>query len=81
MTNNPFDNLVKNLLDAMPQSAQNLREDAEKNFRASLEAGLHKLNLVDRTEFDVQKAVLEKTQTQLEELKAKLDELEKQLTE
>lgn len=81
MTNNPFDDLVNNLLSAMPQSAQNLREDAEKNFRATLEAGLQKLNLVSRTEFNVQKAVLEKTQQQLKDLQAKIDELEKQLSE
>ena len=79
MTNTPFDNLVNNLLNAIPQSAKDLRTDAEKNLRVTLEAGLQKLNLVSRTEFDAQRAVLEKTRQQLESLQAKIEELENTL--
>ncbi len=80
MTNNPFDNLVNNLLNAMPQGASDLRQDAEKNLRATLEAGLQKLNLVSRTEFEAQRAVLENTRQQLVLLETKIAELEKLLS-
>ena len=81
MTNTPFDNLVNNLLNAIPQGAKDLRQDAEKNLRATLEAGLQKLNLVSRTEFEAQRAVLENTRKQLELLEKKIAELEKLLSD
>jgi len=81
MTNNPFDNLVNNLLNAMPQGARDLRQDAEKNLRATLEAGLQKLNMVSRTEFEAQRAVLENTRQQLVLLEEKIAELEKLLSD
>ena len=80
MTNNPFDNLVNKLLDAMPQGASDLRQDAKNNLRATLEAGLQKLNLVSRTEFEAQRAVLENTRQQLVLLETKIAELEKLLS-
>ena len=80
MTNNPFDNLVNKLLDAMPQGASDLRQDAKNNLRATLEAGLEKLNLVSRTEFEAQRAVLENTRQQLVLLETKIAELEKLLS-
>ena len=51
---NPLDDLVKNLLGALPQGMADLREDARKNFRAALAAGLQHLDLVTRAEFDAQ---------------------------
>ena len=81
MVNTPLDNLVNNLLDALPQSASDLRQDMEKNFRATLEAGLQKMNLVSRSEFEAQRAVLENTRQKLETLQQKITELEKQLAD
>jgi BMFP domain-containing protein YqiC len=58
--NNPIDDLVNKLLASLPQGMADLREDAQRNFRAVLAAGLQRLDLVTREEFDAQRAVLEK---------------------
>ena len=75
----PLDELVKNLLGALPQGMAELREDARKNFRAVLAAGLQHLDLVTRAEFDAQRAVLDKTREEIKSLHAKLDALSEQL--
>ena len=75
----PLDDLVKNLLGALPQGMADLREDARKNFRAVLAAGLQHLDLVTRAEFDAQRAVLDKTREEIKSLQAKLDALSEQL--
>lgn len=72
---NPIDELVKNLLGALPQGMADLREDAGKNFRAALTAGLQHLDLVTRAEFDAQRAVLDKAREEIKALHAKLDAL------
>ena len=77
MALNPIDNLVKEVLDKLPQGADTLREDVNSTLKASLTAALKKMDLVTRDEFDVQRAVLEKTREQLKALEAKLAELEK----
>lgn len=76
---NPLDDLVKNLLGALPQGMADLREDARKNFRAALAAGLQHLDLVTRSEFDAQRAVLEKAREEIKALHAKLDSLSEQM--
>jgi BMFP domain-containing protein YqiC len=78
-SNNPLDDLVKNLLGALPQGMAELREDARKNFRAALAAGLQHLDLVTRSEFDAQRAVLAKAREEIKALHAKLDALSEQL--
>jgi BMFP domain-containing protein YqiC len=76
---NPLDDLVKNLLGALPQGMADLREDARKNFRAALAAGLQHLDLVTRAEFDAQRAVLDKAREEIKALHAKLDALAEEL--
>jgi len=51
--------------------------DLEKNLRALLASTFSRLDLVTREEFDVQREVLARTRAKLEELEAKLAELEK----
>lgn len=74
-TPNPLDDLVKKLLGALPQGMADLREDARKNFRATLAAGLQHFDLVTRAEFDAQRAVLDKAQEEIKALHAKVDAL------
>lgn len=50
--------------------------DIEKNLRALLSAGLARLDLVTREDFEVQKALLARAQERLAALEAKLPELE-----
>ena len=51
--------------------------DIEKNLRAGLQNIFAKLDLVTREEFDVQQEVLLHTRAKLEQLEAKVAELEK----
>jgi len=51
--------------------------DLEKNLRALLASAFGRLDLVTREEFDVQREVLARTRARLQELEAKLAELEK----
>lgn len=76
-SNTPLDDLVKNLFNALPQGMADLREDARKNFRAALAAGLQHLDLVTRAEFDAQRAVLDKAREEIKALHARIDELAK----
>ena len=53
-----------------------MRRDLEDNFKAVLQSGLARLDLVTRQEFDVQAAVLRRTREKLEALEARLAGLE-----
>lgn len=76
MAINPIDNLVNEILNKLPQGADALRNDVNNTLKTSLTAALKKMDLVTRDEFDVQRAVLEKTREQLKQLEARLAELE-----
>jgi len=76
MDKNSIENLVKKLADTVPQELKSVREELEQNFRAVLQSGLGKLDLVTREEFEVQEAVLARAREKLDSLEAKLKELE-----
>ncbi|MEY4768427.1 MAG: hypothetical protein RL637_1066, partial [Pseudomonadota bacterium] len=67
-----LDELAAHLANTVPAGLQSLKEDLEKNFRAILQAGLEKLDLVSREEFEVQKNVLAKTRAKLENLETQI---------
>jgi BMFP domain-containing protein YqiC len=50
--------------------------DLERNVKAMLQSGLARLDLVTREEFDTQARVLAKTREKLEQLEARVAELE-----
>ncbi|WP_020206861.1 MULTISPECIES: accessory factor UbiK family protein [Cupriavidus] len=52
-------------------------KDIEKNVRSMMAQGFSKLDLVTREEFDVQSQVLARTRARLEELEARVLELER----
>jgi hypothetical protein len=74
----------KALLDALSSHASRLfngetplpRSEFEAQFKALLQSGFSKLDLVSREEFDSQMAVLARTRARLEALEAKVAELE-----
>jgi ubiquinone biosynthesis accessory factor UbiK len=72
-----LDDLVQRLSSALPKGIQTLQEDLGRNLRTSLEAGLTRLDLVTREEFDVQSAVLARTREKLTQLEAQVAELER----
>jgi BMFP domain-containing protein YqiC len=59
--------------------AKSPARDLEKNARALLTGFFARLELVTREEFDVQSAVLHRTREKLEQLEAKVVELENYL--
>jgi ubiquinone biosynthesis accessory factor UbiK len=71
-----IDDLARRLAAAVPPSLSALRRDLEDNFKAVLQSGLTRLDLVSRQEFDVQAAVLRRTREKLEALEARLASLE-----
>lgn len=71
-----LDDLARKLADAVPESVRRMARDLEGNFKAVLQAQLSKLDLVSRTEFDVQSALLARTQSALSALEARVKELE-----
>ena len=78
---NPFDpkafeDLARRMADAMPPQFAALRSDMEANFKRILQAGLAKLDLVTRQEFDVQAGVLARTREKLDALEARLESLQ-----
>ena len=74
-----LDNLANRLAATLPPGIKEIKQDAEKNFRAILQGTLAKLNLVTREEFDVQSAVLERANAKVQELERQLRELESRL--
>ena len=71
-----LDDLARRLSAAVPESVMAVRRDLESNFKAVLQSGLSKLDLVTRQEFDVQAGVLRRTREKLEALEARLAALE-----
>ncbi|AEF98737.1 ubiquinone biosynthesis accessory factor UbiK [Methylomonas methanica] len=76
-----IDNIADRIANAIPPGLNNFKDDMEKNVHALLQSALSKLDLVSREEFEVQKAVLTKTRSRLEDLEKKVAELEKQLVQ
>ena len=71
-----LDDLARRLGGLLPPSLREGREELQENFKSVLQAGLARLDLVTREEFEVQRAVLLKTREKLEALDRSVAELE-----
>lgn len=71
-----IEELARKLVASVPPGVRALQADMEQNFRALLEGGLARMNLVTREEFDVQQRVLERSREKLHALEARIAELE-----
>ena len=71
-----LDDLARKLAEALPPGLAALKTDLEQNFKAVLQGGLAKLDLVTRQEFDVQQGVLRRSRERLEELEKRIAALE-----
>ena len=80
MNSTGLDELARRLAESVPPSVRAFARDLESNFKAVLQAQLAKLDLVTRQDFDVQAAILERTQGKLTALEARLKDLETKLT-
>ncbi len=72
-----LEDLAKRLSASVPAQLSALKDDLENNFKSVLQAGLGKLDLVTRQEFDVQAGVLARTRETLMALEARLQEWER----
>jgi BMFP domain-containing protein YqiC len=79
MNANSLDELARRLAESVPESVKAFGRDLEGNFKAVLQAQLAKLDLVTRQDFDVQSAILQRTQAKLTELEARAKDLEAKL--
>ena len=73
-----LDDLARQLAEALPEHLRELGQDVQRNFKSLLTSGLERMDLVTREEFDVQRAVLERTREKLEALERRLTELERE---
>lgn len=74
-----IDELARRIHESIPPGAHEAAADLRQHIRASLQAGLGKLDLVTREEFDVQRAVLLRTREKVESLEQMVDALEDRL--
>ena len=77
MTDNSIEDLAKKFAESLPENLRSMRSELEENFRSVLRAGLGKLDLVTREEFEVQEAVLARTREKVEALEQRMKEHEK----
>ena len=71
-----LDELARRLSSLVPPGLREGREELQQNFKSVLQAGLARLDLVTREEFEVQRAVLLRTREKLEALEGTVAELE-----
>jgi BMFP domain-containing protein YqiC len=79
MSDDSLSELASKLADSVPEGLRSMRKDLEENFRSVLAAGLGKLDLVTREEFEVQEAVLARTREKLQALEKRFEEYQEKL--
>ncbi|MDR2871937.1 MAG: accessory factor UbiK family protein [Xanthomonadaceae bacterium] len=77
---NQIDELARRLSELVPPELRESREELRGAFRSALQAGLSKLDLVTREEFDVQRAVLLRTREKVDTLERLVESLEARLS-
>lgn len=75
-----IDELARRLSELVPPGLKDARADIEQNMKATLQAGLAKLDLVTREEFEVQRAVLLRTREKIDALERAVQILEARQT-
>jgi ubiquinone biosynthesis accessory factor UbiK len=76
---NHLDDLARRLSALVPPAMREGGEELQQNFKAVLQSGLSRLDLVTREEFDVQRAVLMRTREKLDALERVVKKLEARL--
>ena len=71
-----IDELARRVSELIPPGARAAGDELQANVKATLQAGLAKLDLVTREEFEVQRAVLLRTREKIDALERALAELE-----
>ena len=74
-----IDELARKVSEMIPPGVRDAGDELQANIKATLQAGLAKLDLVTREEFEVQRAVLLRTREKLDALERTLEVLEAKL--
>jgi ubiquinone biosynthesis accessory factor UbiK len=74
-----IDDLARRLSALVPPGLKDAGADIEQNMKATLQAGLAKLDLVTREEFEVQRAVLLRSREKIDALERAVQVLEARL--
>jgi len=74
-----IDELARRVSEMIPPGVRDAGDELQANIKATLQAGLAKLDLVTREEFEVQRAVLLRTREKLDALERTLEVLEAKL--
>jgi BMFP domain-containing protein YqiC len=80
LNKNNIDELVAHFRSLLPEDLRQTRDEIEKNVTAALNATLSRMNLVTREEYEIQRELLFKTRTLVDELEKRISELEKKLS-
>ena len=72
-----INDVVKKVLDSLPEGVKALPEDIKKNLNTIVVSTLDKLDIVTREEFDAQQKVLQATREKLDRLEKELEALSK----
>ncbi|HXG27421.1 MAG TPA: accessory factor UbiK family protein [Nevskiales bacterium] len=70
---------AQRLTQFLPPGLKGFRQELETNFRALLQNGLEKLDLVSREQFETQRELLARSREKLEQLEQRIKELEAEL--
>ena len=76
-----IDELARRVSEMVPPGMRDAGDELQANIKATLQAGLAKLDLVTREEFEVQRAVLLRTREKLDALERTLEVLEAKLAQ
>ena len=79
MDQHRIEDIARRLFESIPPSLRAAQADLETNFRSVLRAGLARLDLTTREEFDTQTRVLARTRELVEQLEARVAQLETQI--
>jgi len=71
-----IDDLATKLSEAVPPGLKKAQQETEKHLKSVLQAGLEKLDVVSRDEFDAQVRVLQRTREKLEKLETIIADME-----
>lgn len=71
-----IDQLARKLTDLLPESAGQIHDEVEKNFKAGLQGVMQKMDLVSREEYEIQRDLLDRTRSKLQDLEARIEAIE-----
>ena len=75
-----IDDIANKIKGVLPESLKSSKEEMQKTLKSGAEGVFQKLDLVSREEYDIQVSLLQKCQKKIDELEAKLSELEENKT-